>query len=183
MFEMITLIVLAVLAFPIIAIVALVKASSLGSAVTGLESRINALERAMERAIASRGGQAPQAVPAPTVAAQTPPRETSAVTTPPVLPAQPPPPVAAPSPRPVSVPAVAATAHAQAPAAPAAIGFEEKFGTRWVVWVGGVALALGGIFLVRYTIEQGLIGPGVRIALGALHHGGLRHGLCRLRAL
>src|SRR6202040_3316823 len=48
------------------------------------------------------------------------------------------------------------------------IGFEEKFGTRWVVWVGGIALALGGIFLVRYTIQQGLIGPGVRIALGAL---------------
>jgi uncharacterized membrane protein len=37
-----------------------------------------------------------------------------------------------------------------------------------VVWVGGVALALGGIFLVRYTIQQGLIGPGVRIFLGAL---------------
>jgi uncharacterized membrane protein len=37
-----------------------------------------------------------------------------------------------------------------------------------VVWVGGIALALGGVFLVRYTIQQGLIGPGVRIALGAL---------------
>ena len=28
-------------------------------------------------------------------------------------------------------------------------------------------IALGGIFLVRYTIQQGLIGPGVRIFLGA----------------
>jgi uncharacterized membrane protein len=37
-----------------------------------------------------------------------------------------------------------------------------------VVWVGGLALALGGLFLVRYSIEQGLLGPGVRIALGAL---------------
>ena len=53
-------------------------------------------------------------------------------------------------------------------AAAAQIGFEERFGTRWVVWVGGMALALGGIFLVRYTIQQGLIGPGVRIMLGAL---------------
>ena len=44
----------------------------------------------------------------------------------------------------------------------------KRFGTRWVVWVGGVALALGGIFLVRYTIQRGLIGPGVRIAMGAL---------------
>ena len=45
---------------------------------------------------------------------------------------------------------------------------EETLGTRWAVWVGGLALALGGIFLVRYTIEAGLLGPGVRIALGAL---------------
>ena len=47
-------------------------------------------------------------------------------------------------------------------------GLEERFGTRWVVWVGGVALALGGIFLVKYTIEAGLIGPRLRIFLGAL---------------
>src|SRR6266851_4275451 len=46
--------------------------------------------------------------------------------------------------------------------------FEERFGTRWAVWVGGVALALGGIFLVQYSIEQELLGPGTRILLGAL---------------
>lgn len=45
-------------------------------------------------------------------------------------------------------------------------GFEEALGTRWAVWVGGLALALGGIFLVRYSIEQELIGPGTRVALG-----------------
>jgi uncharacterized membrane protein len=37
-----------------------------------------------------------------------------------------------------------------------------------VVWVGGLALALGGVFMVRYSIEQGWIGPGVRVGLGAL---------------
>ena len=36
------------------------------------------------------------------------------------------------------------------------------------MWVGGVALALGGLFLVRYSIEQGLIGPSVRVAFGGL---------------
>ena len=46
--------------------------------------------------------------------------------------------------------------------------FEERFGTQWVVWVGGLALALGGFFLVRLSIEQGLVGPGVRVTLGAL---------------
>lgn len=46
--------------------------------------------------------------------------------------------------------------------------FEEQFGTRWVVWAGGIALALGGIFLVQFTIEQGLLGAGTRVSLGAL---------------
>ena len=48
------------------------------------------------------------------------------------------------------------------------MGFEERLGTQWTVWVGGVALALGGFFLVRYSIEQGWFGPGMRIFLGAL---------------
>ncbi len=32
----------------------------------------------------------------------------------------------------------------------------------------GLALALGGVFLVRYSIESGLLGPGVRLSLAAL---------------
>ena len=44
----------------------------------------------------------------------------------------------------------------------------RTFGTQWVVWVGGIALALGGIFLVRYSIEQGLFGPGLRVLFGAI---------------
>jgi len=66
---------------------------------------------------------------------------------------------------------------AEAPRAPAVVppqndaskpGFEEKLGTRWVVWIGGLTLALGGLFLVKYSIEAGLIGPGVRVLLGGL---------------
>jgi uncharacterized membrane protein len=51
-------------------------------------------------------------------------------------------------------------------APPAGPGFEERIGTRWVVWVGGLTLALGGFFMVRYSIEAGLLGPGVRVLLG-----------------
>ena len=47
-------------------------------------------------------------------------------------------------------------------------GLEERLGTRWVVWIGGLALALGGFFMVRYSIEAGLLGPGVRVFLGGL---------------
>jgi len=55
-----------------------------------------------------------------------------------------------------------------APATPRGHRLEERFGTRWVVWVGGVALALGAMFLVQYSIEQGWLGPPARIFLGGL---------------
>ena len=51
---------------------------------------------------------------------------------------------------------------------PAGPGFEERIGTRWVVWIGGLTLALGGFFLVRYSIEAGLVGPRVRVFCGGL---------------
>ena len=54
--------------------------------------------------------------------------------------------------------------------------FEERFGASWVVWIGGIALALGGIFMVQYSVEAGLIGPGVRIFLGGLLAAGLVAG-------
>jgi uncharacterized membrane protein len=53
------------------------------------------------------------------------------------------------------------------PAAPAA-SLEERLGTRWAVWVGGLALAVGGGLLVDYSIDQGIFSPAVRVALGAL---------------
>src|SRR5690606_39275240 len=45
---------------------------------------------------------------------------------------------------------------------------ETALGTRWAVWVGGIALALGGLFLVRYSIEAGIFGPRVRLGMAAL---------------
>lgn len=38
----------------------------------------------------------------------------------------------------------------------------------WMVWLGGVCVALAGIFMVRYSIEQGLLGPAARIGFGVL---------------
>jgi uncharacterized membrane protein len=146
-----------VLAFPVMAVLALIRASELSGAVRRLESRISDLERRRTpTAIPSEPPPVPPPLPqttaAPEPAAAVPPL-------PPPLPAQPAPASALPPLPPPPPPAASS---------PRPIGFEEQFGTRWVVWVGGVAVALGGIFLVRYTIEQGLIGPGVRIALGGL---------------
>ena len=73
-------------------------------------------------------------------------------------------PEAAPPPEP---PAAAADRTAAAPPPPSP-GLEERLGTRWVVWVGGLTLALGGLFLVRYSIEAGLLGPAARVFFGGL---------------
>ncbi len=45
---------------------------------------------------------------------------------------------------------------------------EERFGTRWTVWIGGIALAFGAALLARYSLEQGYFGPKVRIAASFL---------------
>ena len=47
-------------------------------------------------------------------------------------------------------------------------GFEQLFGARLAVWGGGIALAMAGFFLVKYSVEIGLITPPVRMILGGL---------------
>ena len=59
-------------------------------------------------------------------------------------------------------------ARSKATAPAPAESLENLLGARWAVWAGGLALALGGVFLVRYSIESGLLGPGVRLTLAAL---------------
>lgn len=85
--------------------------------------------------------------------------------------------IAAVSPEPAAA-AVIDSSFAETPAADAATSVpqiaarrrdvETALGTRWAVWVGGLALALGGIFLVRYSIEAGWFGPAARVTLAAL---------------
>ncbi len=52
-----------------------------------------------------------------------------------------------------------------APAAPRPT-FEQQFGVRLPVWLGGAALALAGFFLVKVSIERGWLSPSVRVVLG-----------------
>jgi uncharacterized membrane protein len=61
-----------------------------------------------------------------------------------------------------------ATSPPSSGAPPRAIGLEERLGTRLPIWLGAAALALAGIFLVKYSIDQGWLSPAVRVALGAL---------------
>jgi uncharacterized membrane protein len=148
---------LLLLAFPVIAIVALVKVLTLGDQMRRVDARLAALER---QATAPASGAAAAAPPAPE------PERAPEISEPIV--AAPPEPTA-PSPE-QEPPVTAASPIAPPQAAPAApaMSLEERLGSQWAVWVGGIALALGGIFLVRYSIEQGFVGPAVRVTLGAL---------------
>jgi len=51
--------------------------------------------------------------------------------------------------------------------------FEDIFGRRLPIWAGGIALAIAGIFLVRYAIEAGLFTPVFRVAASFLFGFGL----------
>ncbi|MCH2038507.1 MAG: DUF2339 domain-containing protein [Rickettsiales bacterium] len=53
------------------------------------------------------------------------------------------------------------------------ITFEQQFGARLPVWIGGIALALAGFFLVKYSIEHNLITPEIRVFMGVIFGIGL----------
>ena len=78
-----------------------------------------------------------------------------------------------------------------APPPAAREGLEQRLTSRWLVWLGGVTLALAGVFLVKYAAEQGLLGPRARIFFGLLFSAALvaggewirrnpKHGLAEL---
>lgn len=47
------------------------------------------------------------------------------------------------------------------------------FAQNWLIWAGGVTVAIAGVFLVKYGIEYGLLGPTQRIVAGLLFGLGL----------
>jgi uncharacterized membrane protein len=106
--------------------------------------RTRALERRVERLLAELAASAP--VPAP--------RAAEPVTLEPMT-AEP-------------LPQAAIPEAPAAGASPPEPGLETAVAERWLVWLGGVALALGGLFLAGWAIEQGWLGPQVRVAGAAL---------------
>ena len=105
-------------------------------------------------------------------------------------PAEPAPPTveeapATPAPEPVReqpvepAPVAAAPTEAVPPtpaAAPPQWDWERLLVENWLVWLGGAALALGGGFLVKLSIDYGLLTPAVRVVLGVLLGIGLAVG-------
>ncbi|MCP8939052.1 DUF2339 domain-containing protein [Alsobacter sp. SYSU M60028] len=163
--------VLIALAIPILGLVGFFRTLRLSARADMLEARV----RDLEWRLAGVAGPAPAVetpetpITSPEAAAAPEDEEEEA----PVVPGPPEaetPPAGAPGEPVPPSPETFAPGEAPEPLRPAAraASFEELAGTRWAVWLGGVALGLGGLFLVRYSIEQGWFGPGARIAAGVL---------------
>jgi len=140
----------------ILLMAAFVAIAIVGRMALNLRDRVRALEsgvRSLEQKLGAGGAVAPpQAAPIAEASQALPPSE----------------PAHAPAAIPRPQPAAAAVPLVPAVPAPRQQSLEERFGTQWVVWVGGVAIALGGFFLVRLSIQQGWFGPAARVLLGAL---------------
>ncbi len=50
---------------------------------------------------------------------------------------------------------------------------EKALASRWFVWVGGAAVALGGLLFVKYAHDNGLIPPVLRVLIGLVSAGAL----------
>jgi uncharacterized membrane protein len=148
--DMLGLLIAVVIAIPVLAIVSIVLTLGTREHVKRLEFRLASLETRLAGTAGEAPAPKPVSAPTPEAlpAASEPPE--AKIEAPPT-PSGPEPPAAAPAP--------------PAPAARPKISLEERFGTQWVVWAGGIALALGGFFLVRQAIEQGWFGPGARVLL------------------
>lgn len=80
-------------------------------------------------------------------------------------------PVALPTVPPLPAPTPAPVPQRRRPTLPRpprpTIDFETLVGSRLPVWIGGLALVVGGIFLVRLSIEAGWLTPAIRTVLAA----------------
>ncbi len=67
-------------------------------------------------------------------------------------------------------PDISKPATTPAPSAPAKKGFslEQLLGGRAFAWVGALAIALAGVFLVKYSIDQGYLDPTARVILATV---------------
>lgn len=185
------LVALMILVMPIVAlVVALVASGKAGrstSFLENLERELGELRRALERQQRrvddmerARGEATPPSPPTPLAAGEPPKPAPAPEHAPPALtptaagpsqatkgPIEPPPAVPK-SAEPPQPPPTPSAPPAFEPVLPKGPGLEERIGARLPVWIGSLALALAGIFLVKYSFDKGLLSPPVRVTLGVL---------------
>jgi uncharacterized membrane protein len=50
---------------------------------------------------------------------------------------------------------------------------EQALASRWLVWLGGAAIAIGGLLFIKYAYDNGLISPILQVIIGWLAGAGL----------
>jgi uncharacterized membrane protein len=162
----IVLVVLVILGIPIaLAIWLIVRAVSTNHRIEGLSDRLVALESEIIRLKGKNESPKPaEPTPAP---------QPKIITPPPVAEAQP---TATPQPvvseqRPTAVPPpppIPATPTPPPRAKAPVINWEQFMGVKGFAWIGGVALFLGVAFFVKYSFDNNLLPPELRVAIGFL---------------
>lgn len=142
----------------VVALWALLRSEGAERRVLKLTLALNDMQRRL--AALEAGEKSVQAMAPPPVEAPAPPQAAS-----PAVP-QPAAPPAAPLPAWAQRPTVAPTPKPAKPSDRPSL--EQALGTRWLVWLGALAVALAGVFLAKYAVDQGLLGPAVRLTLGVL---------------
>ena len=141
------LIALCAISAVVMAIKAFSRSRSLAATILALDARVDALDRRLSRL----GGQ-------PTLVPEEPPAEAFV---PQILAAAP----ATASALPEKSPELAMSATLPIPSTRS---WEKVLVENWLVWLGGLALALGAAFLVKLSVDYGLLTAVVRVLLGVL---------------
>lgn len=161
----------------VVVVVFAIQIRKLKSAVRQLVYRVNHLEtRADQTPSAAAAQPKPVAPVVSSAAAPPPPPSDVAYQTPRSVPAVPPPPpafVATPAtgtpPPPPPPPPPAAPPKVVPPPVPAKpFDWEAFFGVKLFAWIGGFVLFLGIVFLVKYSFENNLITPAMRVLIGSV---------------
>ena len=141
----------------ILAIIALNRISRLDTRIAQLKLQVGQLS-----------DQLSGAPPAPQESSKTEKKKSNWPTTA-VAAAKSPEPVLAEIPTPEPVVEITKTPEPPAEKPPAAKqDMEQQLASRWFVWIGGIAIAIGGLLFVKYAYENGLISPPMQIFLGLL---------------
>ena len=183
--EMIPVVVLVVLGIPIVlAVWLIVRAVQARGHIEELSFRLSELEAEvirLKQEPAKPFEPAPKPMPAPVAATikvaevpPIPPVPKPVAAPKPVVPPQPPP-IVAPLPVSAAPTPPRPAAAAPRPTAPA-INWEQFMGVKLFAWIGGLALFLGVAFFVKYSFDNNLVPPELRVALGFLAGLGLLIG-------
>jgi uncharacterized membrane protein len=146
----------------VLLIVAMVQLHKLKAAVAHLVRRVGELESRGVTTAPAPGivetSPARAAVPPPVPVVSPPETKGPAFPPAPSIPPPPPPPSPKLPPAPPPIP----------PPPPKPFDWEAFFGVKLFAWIGGFVLFLGIVFLVKYSFENNLITPAMRVAIGTI---------------